>query len=90
MLSGPHRKCPLRWAWHHKNPDGTFHSAWLPLELQGVDFDFHLRRIELAGMIAYKADRPTQNSYDWRIFGVTATFTRLMSLIDATGSFDTA
>jgi hypothetical protein len=75
----------LRWVWTHKNKDGTFHSASLPAHLQGPDYNFHLRRLESAGMVGYKADRPTTGSDDWRIFGITETFHRLMALIAATG-----
>jgi hypothetical protein len=75
----------LQWAWLHKDSGGMFHSVWLPAQLQGVDYDFRLSRLGSFGLIGYKADRPVAGSYDWRIFGFTNTFRRLMSAIQAGG-----
>lgn len=76
----------LHWVWSNRRRDWTFHSAWLPAELQGPDFDLHLGRLQSVGMVLYVADRPTTGSYDWRIFRITPTLARLASVLEAGGS----
>ena len=73
----------LAWVGHGRL-EKRFHVSDLPAELQGPDLDFHLHRLEAAGMIRYVADRPTKG-YDWRIYDTTATFDRMMKLIDESG-----
>jgi len=68
-----------------QNVASEFYSGGLPDFLKGPDYNFHLLRLESAGMITYRADLPVMGSYDRRTFVTTETFRRLMRLIEAAG-----
>ena len=78
-----HELLILRWA---NTQPGELQVAYLPGELQTVNLDYHLHRLQAAGMVAYERELPPAGgSTDWRVFTRTPTFLRLMVLIETGG-----